>query len=532
MPLLKPHEKKFAQAVSRLVACNHFLPERLTYERAALGDEFVEESAPVWSATLDPEHDRPNVLKLQQRIEELVGRLRARLLARSAAGPEELALYEDLVLHLLYYRCFARFSAVAGSREPDVGTLQTVRPSPVVASRRLSARQRIDFYPEFAREVEYYLQLPQIELPGHYQAPHLLAMFFQIRRAFHSIISGIVGRSLPIAQLRAAVWESIFTHDIRRFRRGLYLHMEDMTTLVTGASGTGKELVARAIAYARFIPFDPKRQCFTEDFAQAFHPLNLSALSPTLIESELFGHRRGAFTGAIEDRVGYLEQCSALGTVFLDEIGELDGQIQVKLLRVLQDRTFQRLGDTAVRSFSGKIIAATHRDLAAQIRAGRFREDFYYRLCSDLVTTPTLREQLQGPNGAEELAHLVGFVAQRVAGDEAVTLVPEVLGYIAQHLPANYAWPGNFRELEQCVRNILIRKEYRLPARAADVSPMGELAGRMQDGQITAEEVLSRYCRWVYQQTGTYEETAQRVGLDRRTVKAKVFEKADGANRN
>ena len=332
------------------------------------------------------------------------------------------------------------------------------------------------------------------------------------------------------ARLRAAVWESIFTHDIRRFRRGLYLHMEDMTTLVTGASGTGKELVARAIAYARFIPFDPKRQCFTEDFAMAFHPLNLSALSPTLIESELFGHRRGAFTGAIEDRVGYLEQCSALGTVFLDEIGELDGQIQVKLLRVLQARTFQRLGDTGVRSFRGKIIAATNRDLAGQIRNGHFREDFYYRLCSDIVTTPTLREQLQGRDGPEELAHLVGFVAQRVAGDEAVTLVPEVLEYIGRHLPADYAWPGNFRELEQCVRNILIRKEYRVPARVVDASPMEELVGQMREGEVTAEEVVARYCRWVYERTGTYEETARRVGLDRRTVKAKVCEKADGAD--
>src|SRR5205807_1091162 len=112
-------------------------------------------------------------------------------------------------------------------------------------------------------------------------------------------------------------------------------------------------------------------------------------------ESELFGHARGAFTGALQDRGGRLEECSALGSVFLDEIGDVDPAIQVKLLRVLQSRSFERLGETKPRRFEGKILAATNRDLAAEIRAGRFREDFYYRLCSDIVVTPTLADQLR-----------------------------------------------------------------------------------------------------------------------------------------
>jgi transcriptional regulator with GAF, ATPase, and Fis domain len=102
-----------------------------------------------------------------------------------------------------------------------------------------------------------------------------------------------------------------------------------------------------------------------------------------LIESELFGHRRGAFTGALADRAGWMEVCPPAGAVFLDEIGEVDSSIQVKLLRVLQSRAFQPLGGTDTRRFEGKIIAATNRDLPVEIRAGRFREDFYYRLCSD-----------------------------------------------------------------------------------------------------------------------------------------------------
>ena len=200
----------------------------------------------------------------------------------------------------------------------------------------------------------------------------MFACFYQIRRAFHLIFRHLIGASRPAATLRAAVWQSIFTHDMRRYRRSLYRRMHDVTTLVTGPSGTGKELVARAIGLSRYIPFDPDREAFVADLDDAFHALNLSALSPTLIESELFGHRKGAFTGALEDRVGWLESCPPHGTVLLDEIGDVDASIQVKLLRVLQTREFQRIGETAPRQFLGKLIASTNRDLASEMRAGSF----------------------------------------------------------------------------------------------------------------------------------------------------------------
>ena len=144
-----------------------------------------------------------------------------------------------------------------------------------------------------------------------------------------------------------------------------------------------------------------------------------------MIESELFGHRKGAFTGALQDHSGWLEVCPPLGTVFLDEIGELDGSIQVKLLRVLETREFQRLGETTSRKFQGKVIAATNRDMAREMKAGRFREDLYYRLCSDLIVTPSLREQLA--DSPEELRNLVLFIAKRIAGpEEAEALAGEV----------------------------------------------------------------------------------------------------------
>src|SRR4030095_10393718 len=269
------------------------------------------------------------------------------------------------------------------------------------------------------------------------------------------------GGSQSAACLRAAVWQSIFTHDMRRYRRVLYKRMGDFTTLIMGPSGTGKELAARAIGLSRYIPFNPETLTFGEDFTAAFHPLNLSALPATLIESELFGHRRGAFTGAIQDRRGWLELCRPLGTIFLDEIGDLDAAIQVKLLRVLQTRTFQALGDTTDRHFAGKLIAATNRDLSQAMQDGHFREDFYYRLCSDLIVTPSLQEQLR--ESPEVLRELLLFIARRVAGVEAEALAEEVETWIVQHLSRDYEWAGNIRELEQCVRNVLVRKEYRPP---------------------------------------------------------------------
>jgi transcriptional regulator with PAS, ATPase and Fis domain len=310
---------------------------------------------------------------------------------------------------------------------------------------------------------------------------------------------------------------------MRFCRRSLYNRMGDFTTLINGPSGTGKELVARAIGLSRFIPFDAGKQRFADDLAASFHALNLSALSSTLIESELFGHRRGAFTGAVADRAGWLEVCRPLGAVFLDEIGELQPEIQVKILRVLQTRIFQRLGETTDRKFQGKLIAATNKNLAAKIEDGSFREDFYYRLCSDIITTPSLREQLDDCPG--DLGNLVLFLTRRIAGEDTNGLARQIEQWIVKNLGVDYPWPGNVRELEQCIRNILVRQQYRprsvaKPAGSADARQ--ELAAAFVAGSLTADELLSRYCTVVYSQTQSYEEAARKLKLDRRTVKSKV----------
>ena len=513
-------DRRRAAAIARLVYCNPFLPERLDCEKEALGEEYIR-ADPAWHVGGDPPHGRANLVTIQRRAEELAAAARQRLAARDAAASpapaaDELAAYEDLVLYLLYYRHREVFE-------------QLILAQP----RKLSQTGLAQHYDRFVADVQHFFALPgsggepALPFPESHDPPHLFACFFQIRRAFFHIYNNIVGGSMPAARLRAAAWQSIFTHDMRRYRRVMFDRMTDITTLVTGPSGTGKELVARAIGLSRYIPFDAKTKTFTEDFAGSFVALNLSALSPTLIESELFGHRRGAYTGALEDRAGWLEVCPPLGTVFLDEIGELDSAIQVKLLRVIQTRTFQRLGDTATRHFKGKIIAATNRDLGKEMASGSFRKDFYYRLCSDLIRTPTLREQAASDPG--ELRSSILFIAQRVIGEErAAPLAEEVYEWIGSHLGEDYAWPGNFRELEQCVRNVLIRKEYH-PATAAGSSPAQRLADDIEGGKMTADELLRRYCSLVYSQTRNYEETARRLGLDRRTVKSKVQAESERA---
>jgi DNA-binding NtrC family response regulator len=205
--------------------------------------------------------------------------------------------------------------------------------------------------------------------------------------------------------------------------------------------------------------------------------------------------------------------------VFLDELGDLDPEIQVKLLRVIETRTFHPVGETVTRRFRGKLIAATNRDLAAAMAQARFREDLYYRLCSDLVTTPPLAEQVAGSPAV--LRELVYYMAQRVAGAEGEEFAPEVLAWIEENLGSGYEWPGNYRELEQCVKNVLIRRNYR-PARTAVENPLDAFASNARAGRFTAAELLSRYITFAFHRIGNYEETARQLGLDRRTVKAKV----------
>ncbi len=493
MPILTAGDRRAARAIAALTTTNPFDVDRVTLEREALGAEF-EGPAVAWSFDPLAKEVRPNVGALDRRAEALLAAMKRALSANQAPLEEELRLFDDIALHLAFGRFEDAFFRAIAEGAP------------------------IDFFARFEASLIADRDAPRIAPLSRAEVDHLFALFFQLRRAFHFTYRRILGASRPAARLRAAVWQSIFTHDLDRYRHGLFDRMQDVPTLVVGPSGTGKELVAGAIGRSRFIPWSREKGRFEADYAESFVPLNLAALSPTLIESELFGHRRGAFTGAIADREGFLERPDEHATVFLDEIGELDPALQVKLLRVLQTRKFLRLGDGAERTFAGKIVAATHRDLARRIEEGAFREDFYYRLCADRIDTPTLAAQLA--DDSEELGRVALAVAHRVAGpDLAEALAAETVEVITRDLGRSYPWPGNVRELEQCVRSVLVRRGYR-PALAAKAP-----AGLFDDaalGALTADELLGRYCTLVYVQSGSYEEAARRLLLDRRTVKRRV----------
>jgi transcriptional regulator with AAA-type ATPase domain len=503
--LFERGEQGVVEALAGLSDCNQFLPERIALERKALGDAW-QGSDEIWHADAEAGPSSPNIDPLARLAEQLAGRLRDRLAGGASAGSDALLLYGGLVRYLLYSRYERDFFAL--TQDGDEGRPATGK---VAAFRRHAA------------DVDHFLRIPGVALPVEVDAAHLFAWGYQIRRAFHHTFRRIYGASMPAARLRAAVWQSIFTHDAQRYGRGLYRRLGDVPTLIVGESGTGKELVARAIGLSRYIPFDPERQCFAADPARLFFAVNLSALSPTLVESELFGHRRGAFTGATEDRAGWFETCTELGTVFLDEIGELPPGIQVKLLRVLQSRTFQRVGEVDERAFGGKIVAATNRDLGDEMETGSFRRDFYYRLSGDVIHTPTLREQLA--DSPDALRGLALSIARRVAGpDEAERLCNEVVDWVDTQLQPGHDWRGNVRELEQCVRNVMIRGEYHpLTAPRPDLQRGGaDLTRAIQAGELSADDLLRHYCTLVYARAGSYEEAARRLGLDRRTVKARV----------
>ncbi len=216
---------------------------------------------------------------------------------------------------------------------------------------------------------------------------------------------------------------------LRIFSLIKHLRESDATVLVTGESGTGKELVARAIHH-----HSPRT-------GGPFVAVNCGALPGDLLESELFGHVRGAFTGAVRDRVGRFE-LAAGGTLFLDEVGDLPLHLQVKLLRVLQERTFERVGESQTRSSNARIIAATHLDLKHAITGGTFRDDLYYRLRVVPLEVPPLRRRRED---IEPIAqHLLEKITTRLG--RSLRLAPDVIPALLR-----YNWPGNVRELENAL---------------------------------------------------------------------------------
>lgn len=238
----------------------------------------------------------------------------------------------------------------------------------------------------------------------------------------------------------------------------------DLSVMVTGESGTGKEMIARAIHYESRRADKP------------FVTENCGALPDTLLEAELFGHKRGAFTGAVEDRVGLFQQADG-GTLFLDEIGETSPAFQVKLLRVLQEGEFRPLGSARTVTVDVRVIAATNRDLEEEVRAGRFRQDLYYRLATVSLHAPPLRDRPMD----------LPLLAQRLLETSARTLGREVDGFTTEALAclAAYRWPGNVRELQ----NEILRMVALADGKKLGADLMSARVLRTPVGEAQAEEL-------------------------------------------
>jgi len=353
-------------------------------------------------------------------------------------------------------------------------------------------------------------------------AARYFAFYYQLRRAFHFIERSLTGESEPMRQLRRALWDNVFTHDMLVYHDRLSNRMEDFSTLLLGETGTGKGEAAAAIGRSGFIPYLRDKRRFAASFSDSFNAINLSQFPESLIESELFGHRKGSFTGAIDHHAGVFERCNAHGALFLDEIGEVSAPVQIKLLRVLQDRTFTPLGSHEAQRFAGRVIAATNRPWAELRAEGRFRDDFYYRLCSDVIQVPTLRERIAAR--PIELEDLVRLLVTRIAGEQQAALVSIALEALHGDLPRDYAWPGNVRELEQAVRRILLTGRYAADHGAAAVNREQQFSDLARAGQLSAKDLLGRYCAMLYRQLGTYAEVAARTGLDRRTARKYIVD--------
>ena len=351
------------------------------------------------------------------------------------------------------------------------------------------------------------------------ESERFLAIFYQLRRAFHFIHHNLVGHSASMGKLRCDLWNNVFTFDIREYDKSLWNRMEDFSTLLLGETGSGKGAAAAAIGRSGFIPFDARKGAFVESFTRNFIDVNLSQFPESLIESELFGHRKGAFTGAIDDQQGVFALCSPHGAIFLDEIGDASIPVQIKLLQVLQERTFSPLGARISCRFNGRVIAATNKPLDALLQQGTFREDFYYRLCSDVITVPPLRQRLR--EDPAEMEALLELLVKRTLGEASAEWITVIRDILDRDLGQNYPWPGNVRELEQAVRRILLSREYR--GRVYAVPAADDLRGQLQNainaGHLTAKQLLSTNCALLFQEHQNIEEVARRTELDRRTVK-------------
>lgn len=323
----------------------------------------------------------------------------------------------------------------------------------------------------------------------------------------------------PWGELEGLEWEKLLVGDSAEMQRVIdvirLVGSRKATVLITGETGTGKEVAARAVHMA-----SPRRK-------GPMVSVNCSALPDQLLEAELFGYVRGAFTGAMQSRVGRFEQANG-GTIFLDEIGDMPMDLQAKLLRVLQEREFQRLGSSETVRVDIRVIAATNCDLQQKVAEGRFRSDLYYRLHVVPIRMPELRSR------PEDIPALAAHFAAKVCRMEDIP-VKTITAEASEWLQA-YPWPGNVRQLENAVemavalsgdREVLTSADFPLPAaRVTGLSGAAPVVA-VPDGGLDFEHTVASFERSILEQAlrktgGNKKAAAEMLRLKRTTLSAKV----------
>ena len=303
--------------------------------------------------------------------------------------------------------------------------------------------------------------------------------------------SGLIGKSEPMRKVSDSILKAAGT---------------TATILITGESGTGKELVARAIHYR------------SSRAASPFVAVNCGGIPQELLESELFGHLKGAFTGAIETRAGFFQTAEG-GTIFLDEISEMPLPMQVKLLRVLQDREVRMVGSTRAKTVDVRILAATNKDLAGLVGKGVFREDLFYRINVITIALPPLRSR--GDDVLILTQHFVKKFSQEFG--KPVQQISER----ALNVLKNYLWPGNVRELENIIKRLVVMTDGDI-IDVPDLPPLMRFSALREVGlRRTLAEVEAEYVQNVLSSVGGNKSRAAEIlGIDRKTLRKRLQESA------